>query len=158
MAAAWSFHAGFKLLASFSGLRFLVDFAAVSNFVNHNDLLLVQRLVNYAVVSFSVLEKSRHVPLQGFWFDFVEMLRQPCDLFDDSLSDGRIELLELPARVLENAGIERANTSLSRRATVSKGSPRSPLETARFCRNNRLRTVRMVSAFAGLGLKAGRDR
>src|SRR5207249_4744042 len=118
----------------------LVNFAAVSNFVDDNDLLLVQRLVNDAVVSFSVLEKSSHVPLQSFWDDFDEMLRLPSYLFDDSLSDGRIELLELTARVLENARTERTHTSLSRRATASKDSPRSPFETARFCRNNRLRT------------------
>jgi hypothetical protein len=52
------------------------------------DLLLVQRLVNDPVVSFSVFEKSSHVPLEGFWFDFVEMPRQPRDLFDDSLGGG----------------------------------------------------------------------
>ena len=115
------------LLASLSGFRLLVNFAAVSNFVDDNDLLLVQRLVNDAVVSFSVLEKSSHVPLQSFWDDFDEMLRLPSYLFDDSLSDGRIELLELTARVLENARTERAHTSLRRRTTVSRDSPRSPL-------------------------------
>src|ERR1700757_1544221 len=76
------------LLASLLGFRLLVDFAAVSNFVNYDDLLLVKWLINNAVVSFSVLEKSSQIALQRFWFDLLEMLCQPRDLFDDFATGG----------------------------------------------------------------------
>jgi len=48
---------------------------------------------------------AREVRLRGPTFDFVEMLCQARDLFDDPLSDGRIELLELSTRILRMRGL-----------------------------------------------------
>ena len=53
------------LLSSLSGLRLLVYFSAVSNFMNHDDLFLVKRLVNDAVVSFAVFEKPAKFPFNA---------------------------------------------------------------------------------------------
>ena len=72
------------MLASFSGFCSLVNIASVADFVNQDHLLFLERFVNDAVISFSIFEKTGEVPFQGFRLDLLEMLRQPCDLVDDS--------------------------------------------------------------------------
>ena len=91
------------LLAS---LAFLVDFAAVTDLMDNDHPVLVKRFVDYPLVSFAVLEQAREITFQRFGRDLLEMLSQPLDSVNDSVSHGWVEFLQLATGVLEDARSE----------------------------------------------------
>ena len=87
------------MFASFSGFCSLVNVASVADFVNQDHLLISERFVNDAVISFSIFEESGEVTFQRLRLDLIEMYREPLDLIDDSACYRRIQLFKLSTRV-----------------------------------------------------------
>jgi hypothetical protein len=110
-----------------------IDFAPMSDLMDHNDLFVVKNLVNDAVIANAEFVQSRKVAFIRLWSNVVQICGEPIDTLSDSTGNRFIQSLQFAGSGLKDTEAIHGNYSNpSRRITSSNGSPRSPVATAFF--------------------------
>ena len=110
-----------------------VDFSAMLDLMNHDDVLIVKNLVDDAIIAYAEFVESCKVGCERLWSNVAQIGGEPIDTFGDSAGNGFIQSLKVTSGCLYDAdAIHGSYSSPSRRTTSSNGSPRSPAATAFF--------------------------